>query len=211
VSATSLILSSGSLTLIVAWILIGGLGVPVPEDPAVLAAGALIYHGVVSPFVAVPVVIAAVVAGDLALFSLARRLGADALDRPTFQRILPPHRRQQIEEAYRRHGGKLIFVARHVAGVRAATFALAGINRMPVRRFLLWDGLAACISVPVVIGLGYAFALHIERVRKGLATVEHWIVLAAIVFSVVVLALRGLRRVLPAHADTDHAKRPAVV
>jgi membrane protein DedA with SNARE-associated domain len=128
------------------------------------------------------------------LFSIARRLGPSALSRPMFQRLVPPHRRERIERAFRLHGGKLVFFARHVVGLRSATFALAGINRMPLRRFLFWDALAACISLPVVIGLGYVFALHLDRVRRGIATAEHWIGFVALSAAIVYMAVRAHRR-----------------
>ncbi len=191
---SSLLLSSGSLILIVGWILIGGLGVPVPEDPAVLGAGALIYHGTFPAVLVLPIVVGSVIAGDLALFSIARKLGPRALERPLFQRMLPEPRRAWIDDAFARHGGKLVFFARQVAGLRAATFALAGINRMPVRRFLAYDAIGACISVPIMVGLGYAFALHIDRVRRGIATAEHWGVLVLLVVTLLYLAARGIHR-----------------
>lgn len=190
---TSWLLSSGSLTLIVLWLLVGSVGVPLPEEIAVLATGVLIYHELVSPFVAIPVVLAVVLVGDLALFSIARRFGEAALHRPRFQRLLPPARRERLEAAYRRHGGKLVFFARHVAGFRAATFALAGMLGMSTRRFLAWDGLAACVSVPLNVALGYAFALHIDKVRRGMAHAEHWVVLVLVVVTIIYMLLRPIR------------------
>jgi membrane protein DedA with SNARE-associated domain len=198
---SSLLLSSGSLILIVGWILVGGIGVPVPEDPAVLGAGALIYHGTFPAVLVLPIVVVSVVAGDFALFSIARKLGPRALERPLFQELLPEHRRAWIEDAFARHGGKLVFFARHVAGLRAATFALAGINGMPARKFLAWDAIGACISVPIMVGLGYGFALHIDRVRRGIATAEHWGVLVLIVVTLVYLAVRAYRD----HTESVHA------
>jgi membrane protein DedA with SNARE-associated domain len=191
---TTALLSTSSLALVVAWLLIGSIGAPLPEDPALLATGALLFHGVVAPEVAIPIVFASVLAGDTILFSIARRLGPSALSRPMFRRLIPPHRRERIERAFRRHGGKLVFFARHVAGLRSATFALAGINRMPLRRFLFWDALAACISLPVVVGLGYVFALHLDRVRRGIATAEHWAAFVALGAAIVYLVVSALRR-----------------
>jgi membrane protein DedA with SNARE-associated domain len=169
----------GSIVLVFAWLVIGGLGVPLPEDAALLAAGVLVQRGAVHPALALPVVFVAVLGGDAMLFFLARRLGPAAYGRRLFQRILPPERRSRIEDAYRRHGGRLVFFARHVAGLRAAVFAMAGIHGMRASRFLLWDAAAACVSVPLVVGLGYFGALHVDRVRAGIATADHYILLAA--------------------------------
>ncbi|HEY5945607.1 MAG TPA: DedA family protein [Kofleriaceae bacterium] len=168
----------GSMALVFAWLLVGGLGLPLPEDAAILAAGVLIERGAANPFLAVGLVIAGVLLGDAILFFAARRLGPRAYDRKLFQRVLTPDRRAKVERAYERYGGRLVFFARHVAGLRAAVFAMAGIHGMRPRRFLLWDAAAACISIPFVIGLGYFGAKHIEKMRTGIAAAHHYILLA---------------------------------
>lgn len=171
-------LMNGSIVLVFAWLVIGGLGVPLPEDAAILAAGVLVEKGAVSPLVAVLVVALGVLGGDAVLFFAARRLGPAAYDRKLFQRLLPPERRAKVESAYDRYGGRLVFIARHVAGLRAAVFAMAGIHGMRPRRFLLWDAAAAAISIPFVIGLGYYGARHIDKMRAGMAAAHHYILLA---------------------------------
>ena len=186
------LLAHGSLVLVFAWLVLGGLGLPLPEDAALVAAGALVYHGV-SAVLALAIAFAGVLAGDVILFVLARRLGPAAYARPLFRRLLPPRRRQRIEDLYRRRGGWVVFLARHVAGIRAATFAL-GIHGMRLRRFVAWDALGACTSVPLYTGLGYAGALHVERVRAGVATAEHYLLLALIVVAIGVLSVRAVTR-----------------
>jgi membrane protein DedA with SNARE-associated domain len=184
----------GSIAFVFAWLVIGGLGVPLPEDIALLATGVLVQRGAVHPAVALPVVFAGVLAGDAMLFFLARRLGPAAYKRRLFQRLLPPERRRRIEELYRRHGGRLVFLARHVGGIRAAVFAMAGIHGMRASRFLLWDALSACLSVPLVVGLGYYGALHVDRVRAGIAAAHHLVLLAVALAALGFLTWRHVRK-----------------
>ena len=120
----------GSMALVFAWLLVGGLGVPLPEDAALLAAGVLIERGATNAVFAGAVVLFGVLLGDSILFFAARRLGPAAYDRKLIRRVLPPERRAKIESAYQRYGGRLVFFARHVAGLRAAVFAMAGIHGM---------------------------------------------------------------------------------
>jgi membrane protein DedA with SNARE-associated domain len=173
------LLAHGSLALIVAWLLIGSLGVPLPEDVAILAAGVMIQQGVAHPVLAVVLVIAGVLGGDAILFFTARKLGPKAYDRKLFQKLLPPERREKIDRAYEKYGGRLVFLARHVAGLRGAVFAMAGIHGMAPRKFFFWDALAACISIPLVMAVGYFGAAHIERIHKGIARVDHAVALGA--------------------------------
>ena len=165
----------GSLVLVFAWLIVGGLGVPLPEDVAVIAAGVLAHRGDVHPLIAIAVVIVGVLGGDALLFFSARRLGTWAYEHRHIRRILPPERRAKFVRAYARYGGRLVFLARHVAGLRGAVFAMAGIHGMAPRRFFLWDALAACISIPVVFLLGYLGSQHIDRVRHGIARTEHYV------------------------------------
>lgn len=188
------LLLQGSIILVIAWLVVGGLGVPLPEDLALLAAGVLIERGAVNPVLAFVAVFAGVLGGDAALFFLARRLGPGAYDRKVIRRVLPPERRRKIEAAYERYGGRLVFLARHVAGLRAAAFAMAGIHGMRPLRFVLWDFAAACVSVPLVVGLGYYGSMHVDRVRAGLATAQHYVLLAALLGLVGFLAWRHVRK-----------------
>ena len=184
----------GSIFLVFAWLAIGSLGVPLPEDAALLAAGALIHRGAVSLWFAAIVVFIGVLGGDAVLFFLARRLGPAAYDRKLFQKILPPERRAKIDSAYNRYGGRLVFLARHLAGLRAAAFAMAGIHGMRPVRFLAWDAAAACVSVPFVVGLGYFGSKHIDRMRAGIAHAQHYALLAVALGVLGFLTIRHLRK-----------------
>jgi len=187
------LLLHGSILLVFAWLAIGSLGAPLPEDAALLAAGVLIQRGAVHPLVAIAVVLVGVLGGDSLLFFLGRRLGPAAYERKLIQKALPPHRRAKIERAYEKYGGRLVFIARHVAGLRAAVFAMAGIHGMRPRRFLAWDAAAACISVPFVMGLGYFGAAHVDRMRAGIAEARHYVLLVAAIAILGFITWRHLR------------------
>jgi membrane protein DedA with SNARE-associated domain len=196
----STLLVHGSLLLVFAWLIVGGVGIPLPEDVAVIGAGVLAHRGEVHPLLALGVVVTGVLAGDAILFLTSRRLGTAALDREGIRKLLPPERRAKIQRAYARHGGRLVFLARHVAGLRGAVFAMAGMNGMAPRRFFLWDSLAASISVPLVFGLGFLGSQHIDHIRAGVARTEHHVLFAA--------ALLGLAYVTWRHLHLRSAARP---
>lgn len=194
-----MLLLHGSVGLVFVWLIVGSLGVPLPEDVALLGTGVLIHQGA-HPVIAPVVAFAGVLGGDALLFFLARRLGPAALERKMFQKILPPERRAKIERAYDRYGGRLVFFARHVGGLRAATFAMAGIHGMKPWRFLAWDAAGAIISVPLMIGLGYFGSLHVERMRKGIAHTEHYVMLAVAIGLLVWITVRHVRKLRGAPA-----------
>lgn len=184
----------GSLLAVFAWLVVGGLGAPLPEDAALLVTGSMIFHHTVSAAVALVVVFTGVLAGDVMLFLLARRLGPRVLESRWLRRVLTPERNLRLEHLYARHGSRLVFLGRHLVGLRAATFVLAGVHRMRVRTFCIWDAVAACVSVPVVIGLGYAGALHLDRVRADVAAVERSVAAICILAVVCAVVVRALLR-----------------
>lgn len=179
------LLTHGSLALFFVALFATGFGVPLPEDVVLLSAGALAHRGIVPLVPTILVCMAGILAGDLVLFSTARRLGPRALERPLFRRILPPARRERLSRFVETRGGAAVFVARHVAGFRAPVFALAGMHGMPLARFLLWDALGLCISAPAVLALGWWSSAHVDLARRGLARAEHWVL---IVLAIGVLA-----------------------
>ncbi len=174
------LIERGSYLVFLIVLLAAGLGAPVAEELVVLTAGALSRQGIVRWWWALAVCYVGVVGGDLLLFLAARRLGGKALEHRRFQRLLPPERRKKLESFYRRRGGLAVLVGRHIPGVRAPLFALAGINRMELKRFLFWDALSACINTPFIFWLGWEFSDQLERLHKRVAHIEHWVIAVAV-------------------------------
>ena len=67
--------AGGSLPLITLMLLLGGFGLPIPEDPALIAAGALAAKGIVPLWLAITCCVVGVLGGDMILFLGARHLG----------------------------------------------------------------------------------------------------------------------------------------
>ncbi len=152
----------------------GGLGVPVPEELVQLTAGYLARRGILSLVPAAAVAWVGIVAGDYLLFRLGRRHGPRFLESRHVARVLTPGRRAFIERHFARHALLTIVAARHASGLRLPVFALAGASGVRSATFLLADGLSALASVPLVVGLGWYFAGHVEQLKRDL----HWVELA---------------------------------
>jgi membrane protein DedA with SNARE-associated domain len=160
-------------------LLAAGMGLPMPEDVVLLAAGALVHRQVTHIVPTAAVVVAGVIAGDLMIFFTARKLGAHALEHPLFRRLLPQRRRERLERLFERWGGGIVFVARHFAGIRAPVFALAGMHRMNALKFTLFDLAGLAVSAPLVMGVGYLFSDRLEQAMGHVTRVQHLIIFAA--------------------------------
>jgi membrane protein DedA with SNARE-associated domain len=152
-----------------------GLGLPVPEDFALLAGGFLVYRGVTEYPLTLLVSLVGVVAGDNSLFFLGRRFGSNIISYLTFGRPTSQRRIEKLRKFMQRHGHLAIFYARFLAGARALVYVTAGSLDVEFSRFLLYDALGALISVPVVVTLGYVFGRQIQTVLGYVGGAERFI------------------------------------
>jgi len=167
-------------------LILSGLGLPIPEDIPLILAGYLVYYGYAEAWGLFPLTFLAVLGADLMVFVLGRKYGHHVPKLPLMRRFLTEKRLARTERLLHEHGGKFIFMARFLPGLRAPSIFTAGNFRVPYWKFLLYDGGAALISVPVILGLGYYFANHLEKVRKWVGNGEKGVIgvilLAAVVF-----------------------------
>lgn len=193
------LLSHGSIAIVVLALIVAGLGAPIPEDIMLLAAGVLVQRGEVSYVAALLACAVGVAIGDTTIFLIARKLGPTALTRRPLRWIITPARHAKIEEMFKRHGNVIVFMGRHMAGLRAPIFAMAGIHRMRLRQFWLWDGLGLCVSAPIVIGIGYMLAEELPKARQYLERFELVVISVLAVIAIAFFVWRKLRRTKPAH------------
>ena len=185
-------LSSGVAYLIVFGILLAcGLGFPLPEDVPLIAAGYLIWDGTMDWFPALFVTLLGVLLGDTILFFLGRKLGLRILRQKSLEKIFKPAKVRRTRAYFRKYGDKIVFFARFVAGFRSVAFFMSGAMHMKYRRFILLDALAAFLSVPIWIGLGYGlghfFGDEISQILKSMKEVK--IAFTVFVFSIVLVVV----------------------
>jgi membrane protein DedA with SNARE-associated domain len=178
-------------------LLICGLGAPFPEEIPLVLAGYLAYEGEVSLKTCLIVTFVALLVGDSMLFWIGYKFGHQIFKIPIFRKLMTPERVKKVNERFHRYGNRVIFVARFMAGVRGTVFLSAGVLKMPYRRFILFDGLAALLSAPLVIFIAYHFGGELEYAVK-VAKQAGWLLFAvagilAIGVSVLIIQIRKRR------------------
>lgn len=178
---------------IVGLLLICGLGVPLPEDITLIAAGIL-----ASPAVGSISFVGAVIAGmfgvlmgDAFLYTLGRVYGRRAFQLPVIRSIMNPKRIALAERKIIRNSHLICFTARFLPGLRSPIFLTAGI--MGVRPIVFYglDGFAALISVPLWVFVGYWVGENLDMAMKIAEKVQ--LSLAAVVITLIAVYL-GWRR-----------------
>jgi membrane protein DedA with SNARE-associated domain len=143
-----------------------GLGVPLPEDITLIAAGML----AAAESISLPGAFAAgyfgVLMGDILLFLIGRKYGRRVFQLPVFNRIFTEERVVQAEIAIQKNASKICFTARFLPGLRAPIYLTAGILKVRPSVFLLQDGMAALLSVPIWVYLGYKFGSELDTVLR---------------------------------------------
>ena len=173
---------------------LAGLGLPIPEEVPILASGVLAREGVVRWWLMLPTCLIGVLAGDVALYWVGRHWGERVLAWRWVRFVLSRQREEALMAAYRRHGVKIVFTARHVMGLRAAAFLTAGIARVPFGRFLVADAVAALISVPLAFGLAFLFTDQLQQILAGAHRVERWVPILVLLAVGAWIGVRAYRR-----------------
>lgn len=169
-----------------------GAGLPFPEDIPLIFGGYLCGTGTASLHVMIPFTFFTVLGADTLLYFIGRRYGRHVTKMPFFRRFLTPQRLAAAEMAFHKHGGKTLFTSRFVPGVRAAVFFTAGVFKIPTWKFLLFDGAAALLSVPLLVMLGYWFSSHIDKVKDAAFTTQ--LCIGLVIVTIVLLLIVRKRR-----------------
>ncbi len=136
---------------------VAGFGLPIPEELSLFVAGYLAAVGLMDPLGTLITCYAGVISGDLATYCLGRWGAGWVLDLKFSRWLVPPGKLAKFRLSYRRWGPWVLVIARLLPGVRFPTFFSAGLVRMKITRFLQFDGLAAVVTVPILLGLAYLF------------------------------------------------------
>lgn len=174
-----------------------GLGLPIPEDITLVLLGYMTYEAMPdgSPrpnahvLAATLVGFAGVMIGDGFMFSLGRYFGDRLIGVWPFRSMFAGGRREKAEQFLATNGPKVLFSARFVPGGRSVVFFTSGTLGIPPLQFALYDGLAALISVPLLVVSAWYWGAQIDMVISKARQAEHG-VFAVIVLVVLVLLLK---------------------
>jgi membrane-associated protein len=180
-------------------VILGNIGLPVPEETVLAAAGYLVWSGRLQLLPVLIVALVSAVAGDNLGYWLGRRYGRAAVERYA-RWLLTPARVIVAESFVSRYGALAVCVARFVGGFRFLAGPLAGAVGLPFRSFLCGNLLGAVLFVPYAVGIGYAigyglgpYMAHVQRALGGIGRV---VLALAIIAVVVLVAWRTIIRIV---------------
>jgi membrane protein DedA with SNARE-associated domain len=162
-------------------VLVEQIGVPLPTMPVFLAMGALAGLGSFSFTLAVLISLCATMCADLMWFYMGRTRGTSILNLMCRISLEPDSCVSSTKSQFQKRGAYSLLFAKFVPGLSTVAPPLAGLTRMPLRRFLIFDVagvLAWCTSYLLV---GEIFRGQLERAADVLSQYGGRVGVAALV------------------------------
>lgn len=144
------------------WVLAETIGFPLPSAPLFIAAGALAGMGHMRLPICIGLGVCAALLSDVFWYSMGRRNGGRILSWLCRISLAPDYCVRKAEVLFARYGERSLLVTKFIPGLSAVTTPLAGIIRMRLSRFLLFDTLGAIIWVGSFTGFGYVFSEQLD-------------------------------------------------
>ncbi len=180
----------GTYITLFVFLLLSGLGLPLPEEVPLLLAGYLASQQTANLWVVIPVGLAGALVSDVLLFMATHRWRSHIFRWRWTRATIRPRHLVVARRQFHNHGLKIVLVARWLPALRSAVCLTAGLTGVPFWRFMLVDAMAACITVSTSILLGYSAGAHIGRLISGFRRAEHIVLMTVIVAAVVGVLVR---------------------
>lgn len=143
--------------IVLGTLILCGLGVPVPEDVILISGGYIAAEAGHNAWPMVLTGLVGIMIGDSMIYSMGRRFGLQLAGHRFLKRYVTEDRLTRVMGMFAKHGHKILIAARFMPGVRSVAFFSAGAMRVPYWKFFLFDGLAALVSAPLWVILGFRF------------------------------------------------------
>ena len=167
---------------------------PIPSELILPLSGYLASRGRMSLAAVVIGAILGSLAGVLALYWAGAALGQKRLRRLAERTpLVEVDDLERAEGWFDRHGGLAVLIGRVVPVVRSLVSVPAGVERMPLWRFILYTIIGSGVYNLVLIGLGYVLGSRWKTVEQY-SNYLNYAIYAAILVAVGLFALKRVRR-----------------
>jgi len=140
-------------------------GAPLPGEAVLIAAGALVHRGILDLGDTLFFGVLGAVIGDQIGYWAGRFGGRPFVLRWGRYALITPERLGHAEAFFDRHGGRAVFLARFVTGLRVFGALVAATSRMSWGKFALYNVLGGIVWASAVVSLGYFLWASISLVE----------------------------------------------
>jgi len=166
-------------------------GFILPGETSLLIGGVLAHEGVWPLWLFWICAILGAIAGDSVGYEVGKHFGP-RIKSGRFGRLVGAKRWRIAEHIFEKYHGGAIFFGRSQALLRALVPALAGMHKVPYRRFLKWNAAGGFVFSTIIVLLGYGFANTLQQLERYL---RYWAIFALLVaITVIILVKRRIER-----------------
>jgi len=167
------------------------LGIFLPGDSLLFAAGLLSAIGFLSLWPLVVLVVVSAILGDSVGYWFGTRVGEKLYDRPD-SRFFKQEYLRRTEQFYQKYGGRAIILARFVPIVRTIAPILAGIGSMHYRTFISYNAIGGLLWGAGVTLCGYFLGVLIPNSEQYILPISLTIIVVSFL-PIVINLIRGSR------------------
>lgn len=164
---------------------IAALILPVPPGTLIMASSALAYQGYFDFRLVLLAAITGNILGDNLGYWLARTYGVPVLSRIGFRKVLASKRFKEVELLVHNRPGFILFISRFEVFTNLAVNLIAGLSKVPYRKYALFVAIGEICQVTLYGSIGYFFGSNWERIG---AAIGHTFLIILVVL-IVVLAI----------------------
>ena len=175
-------------------LILGGVGLPFPEDTTLILSGFLVAHDIIKPLPGFLVIYAGLLLSDYFLYWAGKRYGRRVVEHKKFQKLISSERLFNLEAKFRKQGVLVVLFGRHLIGLRAQIFLVAGVMRMHPLKFLIADAGTALFTIALMGGIGYVGGNSIQVLKGDLRRIEHVGIVTFVIVLTAWTVFRHIRR-----------------
>ncbi len=162
---------------IFATVILGNVGLPLPEESILILAGYLIWARKLRLYSVLILGVLAAIIGDNLGYWFGRRYGQVAIQRYGHRISITQAKLEKAKQFVMRFGFYGVFIARFLPGLRFMAGPLAGSVELPFLRFFMANLFGALVYVPLCVATGYLLGASlgdaVKEIEILIGRVEH--------------------------------------
>jgi membrane protein DedA with SNARE-associated domain len=172
-------------------LLLGVVGLPVPDETLLVFCGYLISRGKMTPVGAFLSALAGSWCGISLSYTIGRTFGVSAIHRFGKRLHITEERLDRVHRWFDRAGRWALVVGYFIAGVRHLTAIVAGTSKLSFPSFMAYAWPGGLLWVSTFLTVGYFLGENWQTVAES---IQHYLVYASIIVVVAALGYYALRR-----------------
>jgi|SRR5579862_2598215 membrane protein DedA with SNARE-associated domain len=175
-------------------LLLGIVGLPIPDETILVYCGYLIYRGTLHPAPAYFTAVAGSWCGISLSYTIGRTLGTGAVARYGRRFHLTEARMDRVHQWFKRIGHWTLAIGYFIAGARHLTALVAGMSRLEFSSFAAYAWSGGAVWVLTFLLLGYFLGDQWETIAKLVDRDMGYALLAMLAIAALTLGVRELIR-----------------